>query len=51
MGKTKLRESKICENCGATVEVRYCSTCGQENSVTRQSFIIYLPTFRGFNAL
>lgn len=38
MGKNKLRDSNICENCGASVEVRYCSTCGQENSVTRQSF-------------
>lgn len=45
MGKTKLRESKICENCGATVEVRYCSTCGQENSVTRQSFYYLFTHF------
>ncbi len=38
MGKHKLREDKICQNCGNTVEERYCPKCGQENTETRQSF-------------
>ena len=38
MGKSKLRDSKVCQNCGASVDVRYCSTCGQENIATRKSF-------------
>ncbi|WMW78634.1 DUF3667 domain-containing protein [Flavobacterium sp. 20NA77.7] len=38
MGKSNLRDSKVCENCGASVAVRFCSTCGQENKPTKQSF-------------
>ena len=38
MGKSNLRDSKVCENCGASVAVRFCSTCGQENIHTRKSF-------------
>lgn len=38
MGKHYLREDKICENCGHTVEIAYCSNCGQKNTETRQSF-------------
>lgn len=38
MGKHKLREDKTCQNCGYTVEERYCPKCGQENTETRQSF-------------
>lgn len=38
MGKHYLREDKTCENCGHTVEIAYCSNCGQKNTETRQSF-------------
>ncbi|KAA5534751.1 DUF3667 domain-containing protein [Taibaiella lutea] len=38
MGKHHLRKDKTCENCGHTVEERYCSRCGQENVETRQTF-------------
>ena len=33
-----LRHEKNCLNCGSTVEDRYCSHCGQENIVTKESF-------------
>jgi len=33
-----LRHEKNCLNCGATVEDRYCSHCGQENIVVKESF-------------
>lgn len=33
-----LRTEKECENCGYTVDVAYCSKCGQKNVETRQSF-------------
>ncbi len=33
------RKEKNCLNCGATVQGRYCQVCGQENIVTRQSFL------------
>lgn len=32
------RHDKTCENCGYTVDVAYCSNCGQKNTETRQSF-------------
>jgi len=38
MGKHHLRKDRTCENCGHTVEERYCSRCGQENVETRQTF-------------
>lgn len=38
MGKHYLRKDKTCENCGHTVEIAYCSNCGQKNTETRQSF-------------
>ncbi|MCO5229514.1 MAG: DUF3667 domain-containing protein [Chitinophagales bacterium] len=38
MGHHQLREEKQCQNCGFTVEERYCSRCGQENIETRQAF-------------
>lgn len=38
MGKHKIRENKVCQNCGAFVENHYCPKCGQENSESRQSF-------------
>lgn len=38
MGKHHLRKDTTCENCGHTVEERYCSRCGQENVATRQTF-------------
>lgn len=34
----KLREQKDCLNCGNIVEERYCSHCGQENVLPRESF-------------
>jgi hypothetical protein len=33
-----LRQDKTCLNCGATVQDRYCSHCGQENTVPKESF-------------
>jgi hypothetical protein len=33
-----LRHDKTCLNCGATVEERYCSHCGQENTEPKESF-------------
>jgi hypothetical protein len=33
-----LRQDKTCLNCGATVEERYCTRCGQENLEIRESF-------------
>jgi hypothetical protein len=33
-----LREDKTCLNCGAIVEERYCTHCGQENLELRESF-------------
>lgn len=38
MGHHVLRHDKECQNCGHTVEVEYCSKCGQQNTETRQSF-------------
>ena len=39
MSNSQLRHNKICENCGYTVDVAYCSECGQKNVETRQSFM------------
>ena len=33
-----LRHDTECQNCGYTVDVAYCSKCGQKNTETRQSF-------------
>jgi hypothetical protein len=33
-----LRDNKTCQNCGNTVEFRFCSNCGQENTDSRQTF-------------
>lgn len=33
-----LREDNECQNCGFSVEVAYCSRCGQKNTETRQPF-------------
>lgn len=38
MSKHHLRKDKTCQNCGYPVEKRFCSSCGQENIETRQSF-------------
>ena len=38
MGSHHLRHDTTCENCGHTVEIAYCSNCGQKNVETRQSF-------------
>lgn len=38
MSKHHLRKDNICQNCGHTVPERFCSSCGQENIETRQSF-------------
>jgi len=38
MGHHTLRQDKTCQNCGANVQDRYCGSCGQENTETRQSF-------------
>lgn len=33
-----LRDDNECQNCGYTVDVAYCSKCGQKNTETRQPF-------------
>jgi len=33
-----LRRDKTCLNCGAIVQERYCSHCGQENTQLKESF-------------
>lgn len=33
-----LRKEKNCLNCGTLVEERFCTHCGQENTVPRESF-------------
>lgn len=33
-----LRHDKTCDNCGYTVDIAYCSNCGQKNTETRQPF-------------
>ena len=38
MQHAHLRKDKICLNCGATVQERFCSHCGQENTEPRESF-------------
>lgn len=35
---THLRDDNECQNCGYTVDVAYCSKCGQKNTETRQPF-------------
>lgn len=34
----ELRHDNKCQNCGYTVDVAYCSNCGQKNTETRQPF-------------
>ena len=36
--KHPLRKDPVCQNCGADVESRFCGTCGQENTESRQTF-------------
>src|SRR5450432_2351477 len=38
MSNHTIRHEKNCLNCGATVEERYCSHCGQENIQPTESF-------------
>ena len=38
MSHGKLREDTTCQNCGDEVKVRFCPTCGQENTETKKSF-------------
>lgn len=38
MSENKLRKEPVCLNCGQTVEDRFCSSCGQENTEVRQTF-------------
>jgi len=45
MSHGKLRINKTCQNCGHTVEERYCSHCGQENTETRQRFHYLITHF------
>jgi len=40
-----LRSENDCLNCGVTLSGRYCHQCGQENSVTQQSFWSLLKHF------
>jgi len=43
--KQHLRQEKNCLNCGAQVDERYCTHCGQQNSETRESFSHLLRHF------
>ena len=45
MGHHTLRNDNECQNCGYTVDVAYCSKCGQQNTDTRQSFHHLLTHF------
>lgn len=38
MSHGKLREDITCQNCGDDVKVRFCPSCGQENTETKKSF-------------
>ena len=38
MSHGKLREDTTCQNCGDEVKVRFCPSCGQENTETKKSF-------------
>ncbi len=38
MSHGKLREDSTCQNCGDSVTVRFCPSCGQENTETKKSF-------------
>lgn len=38
MSHGKLREDTTCQNCGDEVTVRFCPSCGQENTETKKSF-------------
>jgi hypothetical protein len=38
MSHGKLREDTACQNCGDEVKLRFCPTCGQENTETKKSF-------------
>ena len=38
MSHDKLRENTTCQNCGDEVKVRFCPSCGQENTETKKSF-------------
>ena len=38
MSHGKLREDTTCQNCGNSVTVRFCPSCGQENTETKKSF-------------
>ena len=42
-----LRTEKDCLNCGALVDGRYCSSCGQENVVPRERLSYILADFLG----
>ena len=45
MSHGKFRTDKECENCGYTVELDFCTKCGQKNVETRQSFPSLLGHF------
>ncbi|OYQ50026.1 hypothetical protein CHU92_00185 [Flavobacterium cyanobacteriorum] len=45
MGNHALRNDNECQNCGYTVEVAYCSKCGQKNTETRQPFHYLITHF------
>lgn len=45
MSHGKIREDKVCLNCGHLVEERFCRNCGQENIETRQSFYYLFTHF------
>lgn len=45
MSSRKLREKRNCLNCDRYVEDRFCSHCGQENTINRPSFFYLFTTF------
>lgn len=45
MSLTTLRNADKCQNCGYTVDIAYCSKCGQHNTETRQPFYHLLTHF------
>jgi hypothetical protein len=45
MSNHPLRNDTICQNCGETVDRKFCPNCGQKNIETRQSFGYLLRHF------
>lgn len=45
MANKKIREDKICQNCGEHIEKKFCPECGQKNTESRRSFYVLFSDF------